>query len=128
MTAEWWERPEGVGDAQQRGTALSQGFAESRWGERSSVPGFMKAFSDSKRKKENGVQGASRGTGVGQKKEKTVLFHGYFIEKEKNSTVTCFLIIVYLVLRTVNLTALVFRLSSGEIQLYQSPHDLEEST
>lgn len=30
VTAEWWERPEGVGGAQQRGTALSQGFSESQ--------------------------------------------------------------------------------------------------
>lgn len=27
VTAEWWERPEGVCDVQQRGTALSQGFS-----------------------------------------------------------------------------------------------------
>lgn len=30
VTAEWWERPEGVGDVQLRGTALSQRFSESQ--------------------------------------------------------------------------------------------------
>lgn len=30
VTAEWWERPEGVSDVQLRGTALSQGFSESQ--------------------------------------------------------------------------------------------------
>lgn len=41
VTAEWWERPEGVGDVQQRGTALSQGFSESQGGG-TQLQGFKK--------------------------------------------------------------------------------------
>lgn len=37
VTAEWWERPEGVCNVQQRGTALTQGFSVSQGSKHNTV-------------------------------------------------------------------------------------------